>query len=67
MAVLIRAATVLTMDPARPRPNAVGIDGNRIVAVGDVEAVRRELPPDAREIDAGAGTVVPGFVDAHNH
>ena len=67
MAMLIRAATVLTMDPARPRANAVGIDGDRIVAVGDVEAVRRELPPDAEEIDAGAATVVPGFVDAHNH
>ena len=65
--MLIRAATVLTMDPARPRAHAVGIDGDRIVAVGDVEAVRRELPPDATEIDAGTGTIVPGFVDAHNH
>src|SRR5687768_6927134 len=67
MAMLLRAATILTMDPGRPRAGAVGIDGDRIVAVGDVEAVRRELPPDVEEIDLGAATVVPGFVDAHNH
>jgi hypothetical protein len=67
MALLLRASTILTMDPVRPRAEAVGIDGGRIVAVGDVEAVRRALPPGAEEIDAGARTVVPGFVDAHNH
>ena len=67
MAILLRAATILTMDPARPRAAAVGIAGDRIAAVGDVEAVRRALPPDAEEIDAGAATIVPGFIDAHNH
>jgi predicted amidohydrolase YtcJ len=67
MAMLLRAATILTMDPALPRAGAVGIDGDRIVAVGDVEAVRRALPPDAEDVDAGAATVVPGFIDAHNH
>jgi predicted amidohydrolase YtcJ len=67
MAFLLRADTILTMDASRPRAAAVGIDDGRIVAVGDVEAVRRALPPDAVEIDAGARTVVPGFVDAHNH
>ena len=67
MALILRAQTILTMDPARPRAQAVGIDGNRIVAVGDVEAVRRKLPPGAQEVDAGARTVLPGFVDAHNH
>lgn len=58
---------VLTMDATRPRAAAIGIEGGRIVAVGDAEAVRRELPRDAEDIDAGARTVVPGFVDAHNH
>src|SRR4029453_16637825 len=39
----------------------------RIVALGDLDAVRAALPPGTEEIDAGARTVVPGFVDAHNH
>ncbi len=67
MATLLRAQTILTMDPARPRAPAIGIDRDRIVAVGDVEDVRRILPPGAEEIDAGPRTIVPGFVDAHNH
>jgi predicted amidohydrolase YtcJ len=67
LAILVQGTQILTMDPTRPRPAALGIAGERIVAVGDVEAVRRELPPGAVEIDAGARTVVPGFVDAHNH
>jgi len=67
MAMILRAATVLTMDPARPRAEAIGIEGDRIVAVGDLEAVRREVPPDAEEIDTGGRTIVPGFIDAHNH
>ena len=65
--MLLLGRTILTMDPAQPRAGAIGIDGNRIVAVGDVEAVRRALPPGTEEIDAGDRTVVPGFVDAHNH
>jgi len=67
MPLLIRATTILTMDPARPRAEAVAVDGNRIVAVGDLGATRRGLPPDAVEIDAGDRTLVPGFVDAHDH
>src|SRR5829696_7915445 len=67
MTMLLRAATILTMDVERPRAGALGIDGNRIVAVGDFEAVLRSLPPGAEQIDAGKRTVVPGFVDAHNH
>jgi predicted amidohydrolase YtcJ len=65
--LLLRATTILTMDPALPRAAAVGIDGNQVVAVGELEAVRRSLPPDARELDAGNRTIVPGFIDAHNH
>lgn len=39
------------------------IDGNRIAAVGKEVA----LPADAKRIDAGGKTIVPGFIDAHWH
>ncbi len=38
----------------------VGIDGGRIVALGEVGAARRNL-------DAAGLVVAPGFVDAHTH
>ncbi|MEM7324234.1 MAG: amidohydrolase [Actinomycetota bacterium] len=55
-------ANVITVDPAMPRANSVGIVGDRIVAVSVAERI-----DGARRIDLGGRTVVPGFNDAHNH
>jgi hypothetical protein len=48
------------------RGGVAAIDG-RIVAVGPDEAMRAALPPGADIVDARGGSVLPGFVDAHNH
>ena len=40
---------------------------DRIVAVGSDDAVRAAAPPDARLVDVGGGSILPGFVDPHNH
>jgi predicted amidohydrolase YtcJ len=45
----------------------VGVRGDRIVAVGEEAAVRQALSPDAVLVDVGGRTMVPGFIDAHNH
>ncbi len=67
MGALLVVGDVRTMDPARPRAGAVGIRGDRIVALGSVDEVRRELRRGrVVEHDAG-GFVVPGFVDSHVH
>jgi imidazolonepropionase len=48
---------------------AVATDGDRIVAVGDAEAVRKSvtLRSDAVEVDARGGLVTPGLIDPHTH
>lgn len=48
---------------------AVACAGGRIVFVGTAEelASRVEQGPTCRVVDAGGGTVLPGFVDAHTH
>ncbi|MDP9434117.1 MAG: amidohydrolase [Actinomycetota bacterium] len=56
---------VLTLDPERPRANALAVLGGRIVAVGD-DSDLDGLTAD-RRVDLGGSTVVPGFHDAHNH
>lgn len=48
-------------------PSAVGIVGNRICAVGTEEHVRGRVDRDARVIDVGGRSVLPGFVDPHQH
>ena len=65
--LILHGGTIITCDPGRPRAEALGIAANRIVAVGDLAAVRDALPPDAELVDVGGRTVVPGFIDAHDH
>jgi predicted amidohydrolase YtcJ len=56
-----------TMDATRPRVEAVAITHNRILAVGDNEAMQALLAPNGQAIDLAGQTVTPGFNDAHLH
>ena len=60
-------AAVHTVDDAVQNAEAVAVAGEQIVAVGSDEAVRSLIGPGTDVIDAGGATVLPGFVDAHNH
>lgn len=57
--------TILTMDKARPTTDALAVVGDRIVALG--EEARRMEGPHTRVVRLGPRTLIPGFVDAHNH
>ena len=58
---------VYTMDATAPRARAIAIAGNRVLAVGDDEAMQALLAPEGKTIDLGGRTVVPGFTDSHLH
>ncbi len=61
--VLIRNGTVIAGDGKSPAQRAdVGIDGDRVVAVGDLAS-----SSGAQEIDATGRVVSPGFIDVHIH
>ncbi|RKH22278.1 amidohydrolase [Corallococcus praedator] len=62
-----KAARVWTLDPERPLAQALAVREARLLAVGTLDEVRAAAGPDAREVDLGAATVVPGLVDAHAH
>ena len=59
--VVIRGGTVVDGTGAPGRPADVGIRGDRIVAVGEVDEAAHH------EIDATGKVVCPGFVDVHTH
>jgi len=61
--LLIANANVITMDPARPAARNIGIWQGRIAGCDD------ELTgmSAAQVVDLTGHTVLPGFVDAHNH
>lgn len=57
---------VYTTDVNARRASAVAVDRGRIVAVGDDDEVIGGFP-EAEPLDLGGRTVLPGFIDAHNH
>jgi predicted amidohydrolase YtcJ len=62
--------TVLTVDDARPRAEALLVRGERIAAVGTEEEVRAAVTVPAGElevIELGERALLPGFVEAHGH
>ena len=65
--LLLRNASILTMDPGRPRAEAVFVRGNRIVAVGSEADVAALADAGTHILDANGATVLPGFVESHIH
>lgn len=58
---------ILTMDPGKPRVEAVAIIGTRFVSVGTNAEVRRLVGIRTTVIDAAGKIVIPGINDAHVH
>ena len=65
--LLLTNANVMTMDRANPPASAVGIEGERIVWVGDAQDAAAHLTGVERTLDLGGATLIPGFNDAHHH
>ena len=65
--LVILGGAVRTMDPAMPYAGSVAIAGDRIAWVGGDDEGLDRARGAAVVIDARGATVLPGFVDAHNH
>jgi predicted amidohydrolase YtcJ len=65
--LLIRNTRAYTVDVARPWAQAVAVEDGRIAWVGDDADASAHAGPDTEVIDARAATVLPGFIDSHNH
>jgi len=59
--LLVRNASILTMDDQRPSAHTLAVHHGRVFALDETGLHGRI------EIDAQGATVVPGFGDAHNH
>ena len=65
--LIITNASILTMDGARPRAEAIAISGNHISKIGTHADVMSEKGVETRMVDAAGATVIPGFVEGHMH
>ena len=60
-------ARVYTVDDRAPKARAFAVKDSRFVAVGRVEDIKPLIGPRTQAFDAKGMTVVPGFIDTHNH
>jgi predicted amidohydrolase YtcJ len=60
-------ARILTLDPRRPRADALLITGDRIAAVGSSAEILRQCGGDAQRLDLQDRVLIPGFNDSHVH
>jgi predicted amidohydrolase YtcJ len=58
---------IYTVDPLKPRAQAFAVKAGRFVAVGDTEDIKSLIGKRTETFDARQMTIVPGFIDAHNH
>jgi predicted amidohydrolase YtcJ len=65
--LIVVNAKVYTVDTALPRAEAFAIKGGRFVAVGSTAEVRNLARRGTPIFDAQQMTIVPGFIDTHNH
>jgi predicted amidohydrolase YtcJ len=58
---------IVTVDSAFSIAQAAAIRGDRFVAIGTDDAVRRAAGPSTKLIDLRGRTVIPGLMDGHLH
>ena len=60
-------AKVYTVDSGMPKAEAFAVKGGRFSAVGSNSGIRALIAKGTQTYDARQMTIVPGFIDCHNH
>jgi len=60
-------ANVYTVDSRVPKAEAFAVQAGKFTAIGSNSDVRSVAAKGARTLDAQKMTIVPGFIDCHNH
>jgi hypothetical protein len=67
MDLIFKNGNILTAAQARPKAGALAVRCGRIHRVGEGNDVERLAGPQTRVFDLKGQTLVPGFIDTHNH
>ncbi|PVG81916.1 hypothetical protein DDE18_14500 [Nocardioides gansuensis] len=65
--VLLTGGVVHTLDPAVPAADSLAIRDGRVAWAGLLADAPHAVRDAAQVVDLAGRTVVPGFIDAHNH
>lgn len=59
--------TIITMNDASPRAEAVAVKDGKIIAAGAASDIIKLKGDQTQMVDLGGHTMLPGFVDPHGH
>lgn len=65
--LVVLNARVYTMDARMPRAEAFAVRASRIIYVGKTAEAKAFIGKGTQTFDARQMTIVPGFIDCHNH
>jgi predicted amidohydrolase YtcJ len=65
--IIYHNGTILTINDAQPRAEAVAVKNGKILTVGAEKDIFKSKGGATKLIDLGGHTMLPGFVDAHGH
>ena len=65
--IVLYNGQVLTVDDDFTIAEAVAIRDGKFLALGSDQRIRALAGPNTRQIDLQGKSVVPGFIDTHNH
>ncbi|MGH8125193.1 MAG: amidohydrolase, partial [Rhodanobacteraceae bacterium] len=65
--LVLRDATIATLDPLQPTVQALAIRGGKIEALGSDASIARYIGKQTKVMDLHGAFVTPGFIEGHGH
>jgi len=65
--LVLRDATIATLDPLQPEAQALAVRDGKILAVGSDEAISHYIGKQTKVMDLHGAFVTPGFIEGHGH
>ena len=65
--LVLRDASIATLDPLQPHAQALAVKDGKIAALGSDEAIARYIGPHTKVLDLHGAFVTPGFIEGHGH
>ena len=65
--LVLRDATIATLDPLQPEAQALAVRDGKILAVGSDESISHYIGKQTKVMDLHGAFVTPGFIEGHGH
>jgi predicted amidohydrolase YtcJ len=65
--LVLRDATIATLDPLQPEAQALAIRDGRIQALGSDDSIAHYIGKQTKVLDLHGAFVTPGFIEGHGH